>query len=197
MTRLSKIAMIAAGTIALSLMVTVPAFAKGKNGNKEFRGSNQQHSQSQGQHQGRGAKNSGNHGKSAATGHRNDRHAGSGNRHHNKQAKNHGNNYGENRHARTGHRNSFGQGHGNSHHVRPAHVAARVFGYALGAQIVHAGHNSGYGNGGYGNGGACHFVSKIEHGRHGYRVQVGGTMCYDDYGQPYIVQGSRYVIGRY
>jgi len=42
----------------------------------------------------------------------------------------------------------------------------------------------------------CHKVSK--HGYyHGRKAKIGGTMCYDRYGDPYIVQGSRYVIHYY
>lgn len=42
----------------------------------------------------------------------------------------------------------------------------------------------------------CRKVSK--HGYyHGREAKIGGTMCYDRYGEPYIVQGSRYVIHYY
>ena len=42
----------------------------------------------------------------------------------------------------------------------------------------------------------CHPTSKS--GYHdGYEGRVGGTMCYDDYGDAYIVPGSRYLIERY
>ena len=39
----------------------------------------------------------------------------------------------------------------------------------------------------------CHATSKVgfDHGR---RARIGGTMCYDTYGSPYIVRGSRYII---
>ena len=43
----------------------------------------------------------------------------------------------------------------------------------------------------------CHPVSKYGYDRYGYRIKIGGTMCYDDYGHAYVVPGSRYTIGRY
>ncbi len=43
----------------------------------------------------------------------------------------------------------------------------------------------------------CHPVSKHGYDRHGYPARIGGTMCYDHYGNPYVVSGSRYIIGRY
>ena len=45
----------------------------------------------------------------------------------------------------------------------------------------------------YGAGRGCHRTSKIGYW-HGYRARIGGTMCYDAYGYPYIVPGSRYLI---
>ncbi|MFQ5533200.1 MAG: hypothetical protein ACE5EM_00050 [Sphingomonadales bacterium] len=44
---------------------------------------------------------------------------------------------------------------------------------------------------------ACHPVSKPGYDHHGRRIRIGGTMCYDRHGEPYVVQGSRYIIGRY
>jgi len=42
----------------------------------------------------------------------------------------------------------------------------------------------------------CHKVYK--HGYyHGRKARIGGTQCYDSYGNPYIVQGSRYVVEYY
>ncbi len=48
---------------------------------------------------------------------------------------------------------------------------------------------------GYGR--ACHTVSKIGYGDYGRKAKIGGTMCYDSYGNSYIVKGSRYVIHYY
>ncbi len=39
----------------------------------------------------------------------------------------------------------------------------------------------------------CHRTSRIGYW-HGYRARIGGTVCYDAYGYPYIVPGSRYLI---
>lgn len=42
----------------------------------------------------------------------------------------------------------------------------------------------------------CHTVSKTEY-HHGRLARIGGTMCYDSYGNPYVVSGSRYVMHYY
>lgn len=39
---------------------------------------------------------------------------------------------------------------------------------------------------------ACHPVTKIVTDSRGYYQSLAGTMCYDNYGQSYIVPGSRY-----
>ena len=40
----------------------------------------------------------------------------------------------------------------------------------------------------------CHDVSKSTVDEYGQHQKVGGTMCYDSYGQGYVVSGSRYQI---
>ncbi len=40
----------------------------------------------------------------------------------------------------------------------------------------------------------CRATSKIGFDGYGRRARIGGTMCYDAYGTPYIVRGSRYII---
>ncbi len=44
---------------------------------------------------------------------------------------------------------------------------------------------------------SCHQVRRHGVDRHGYRVLFGGVMCYDAYGTPYVVAGSRTIIRRY
>ncbi len=44
---------------------------------------------------------------------------------------------------------------------------------------------------------SCHQVRRHGVDRHGYRVLFGGVMCYDAYGTPYVVDGSRTIIRRY
>ena len=39
---------------------------------------------------------------------------------------------------------------------------------------------------------ACHPVTKIVTDHYGRYQSIGGTMCYDNYGQGYVVTGSRY-----
>lgn len=46
------------------------------------------------------------------------------------------------------------------------------------------------------HGSGCHPVNKTEY-HHGRLARIGGTMCYDAYGSPYVVSGSRYVMHYY
>ncbi len=41
---------------------------------------------------------------------------------------------------------------------------------------------------------ACHPTEKIVHGHGGRRQLVRGVMCYDAYGTPYILRGSRHIV---
>jgi len=43
----------------------------------------------------------------------------------------------------------------------------------------------------------CHATSKAGFDDYGRRVRIGGTMCYNAYGTPYIVRGSRHIIHNY
>ena len=43
----------------------------------------------------------------------------------------------------------------------------------------------------------CHSVSKWAYDDYGQKLKIGGTMCYDAYGQAYVVPGSRYLIHQY
>ena len=43
----------------------------------------------------------------------------------------------------------------------------------------------------------CHTVSKTGYDGYGRKAKIGGTMCYDSYGNSYVVKGSRYVIHYY
>ncbi|MHA1599289.1 MAG: hypothetical protein ACTSW2_00570 [Alphaproteobacteria bacterium] len=43
----------------------------------------------------------------------------------------------------------------------------------------------------------CHATGKAGFDDYGRRVRIGGTMCYDAYGTPYIVKGSRHIIHNY
>ena len=40
----------------------------------------------------------------------------------------------------------------------------------------------------------CHAVSKWGYDNYGQKAKISGTMCYDVYGQGYVVPGSRYII---
>jgi len=41
---------------------------------------------------------------------------------------------------------------------------------------------------------SCRPVFKYTYDRYGRRTKTGGTMCYDAYGEGYVVPGSRYVV---
>ncbi len=43
----------------------------------------------------------------------------------------------------------------------------------------------------------CHQVRRHGFDRRGYRVLFGSVRCYDAYGRPYVVDGSRTIIRRY
>ena len=63
----------------------------------------------------------------------------------------------------------------------------------------HRGYYEGSRRGGYGRyeqRSDCHAVSKVGYW-HGHKALIGGTMCYDRYGNSYVVDGSRYLIRYY
>lgn len=107
---------------------------------------------------------------------------------------------------------------GGGHHDRHGHGAlhAAVAGLAVYSAVSHSrrhdGHRSGRhharldgrhhrrghrsGHSDYYRDDGCHKVYK--HGYyHGRKARIGGTQCYDSYGNPYIVRGSRYVVEYY
>jgi len=43
----------------------------------------------------------------------------------------------------------------------------------------------------------CHATSTMSYDDYGRRAVIGGVMCYDGYGSPYIVQGSRHIVRYY
>jgi len=81
----------------------------------------------------------------------------------------------------SGHRYGHRYGHRGGHHGGRHHSR-------------HDGHRGGHS--GYRSEGGCHKVSKRGY-YHGREARIGGTQCYDSYGNPYIVRGSRYVIEYY
>lgn len=81
------------------------------------------------------------------------------------------------------HKHGHGHGHAKHHRAkRHGHNDLRVQGFLGQLQA-----------GLYGNAGGCHKVSKIGY-RNRQKALIGGTACYDRYGNLYIVEGSRYVI---
>jgi len=90
---------------------------------------------------------------------------------------------------------SYGYGHdngayrhgGRGHHRQHRHRYSRAY----------ADNGYGYAGGYNSQRRACGPVSKMSYDDYGNRVRIGGTQCYDNYGKPYIVRGSRYIIDRY
>ncbi len=86
--------------------------------------------------------------------------------------------------ARSGYRsemsysNNRGRYHRNNNRSRRGHRGQR--------------YNTGYNNSGYN----CRKVEKDGYWQ-GKSALIGGTMCYDSYGQSYVVSGSRYLVRYY
>ena len=88
------------------------------------------------------------------------------------------------------HAHGHGHGHGNHHHgkrYRPRDAWVNGFRVEYGGFFgqLQEGLRAAYGG--------CHKVSKIGY-RNRQKALIGGTACYDRYGNLYIVDGSRYVI---
>ena len=78
--------------------------------------------------------------------------------------------------------------HGKRHHYRRDHYHAPRRHYSHRPAPRHHSYTR--------HGSGCHSVSKSGY-HHGRPAQIGGTMCYDAYGKPYVVSGSRYVMHYY
>lgn len=108
----------------------------------------------------------------------------------------HGDKHGHRRHHKRQdhrrHRKHGKQGKHGKHYQHNGYGAVGELLYTLGNFGRH-GSKRGYD---YGGGSACHNVSKDGYA-HGRNARIGGTMCYDRYGQGYVVPGSRYVIHYY
>ena len=128
------------------------------------------------------------------------------------------------RHGRSfrhGRRRGFGHGrrHGNTKFLLGLAFPFAYFAYGPyvryrhygGHGFYYGGHNTGHGViGGYSHGGSgshdlgrtrysagCRAVIKFGFDRFGRRAKIGGTMCFDRYGNPYILSHSRHVIHYY
>ncbi len=90
-------------------------------------------------------------------------------------------------------------------YVRYRHYGGQGFyygGYKYGPGVIGGYSYGGPGSYGLGPGrtrysAGCRAVSKIDHDRFGRWAKFGGTMCYDRYGNPYILSHSRHVIHYY
>lgn len=78
--------------------------------------------------------------------------------------------------------------HGHGHHGNGYNylLPGLILGYALS-------NNHNYSNSHSYSGRDCRKVHKYRYDSFGGKTKISGTMCYDDYGNPYVVPGSRYV----
>ncbi len=104
-----------------------------------------------------------------------------------------GGGYGGNQHG--SHRN-YSYSYAYRHRPRNyGHKTHHGYNSHYGSSHSYGGAHGGYvnrGHGGYYSGG-CKSVYKIDYWN-GHKARIGGTQCYDHYGNPYVVLGSRYVI---
>jgi len=81
------------------------------------------------------------------------------------------------------------------------HAYSVTYGLAAYGALRYPAHRTyrGYGVAAYRDDGyrSCRTVSKMGYDAYGNAARIGGTMCYDDYGQGYIVPGSRYIMEVY
>ena len=88
----------------------------------------------------------------------------------------------------------FGHGHGHGHyHGHYSHRYHRPRN-SLKSPLRYYRYDTGHGYH-HGSARSCHPVHKWVTDHYGRQSQIGGTMCYDAYGNGYVVPGSRYVIG--
>ena len=87
------------------------------------------------------------------------------------------------------HRHSHYDG-GKHHHYKKRHARKHRHKHRVKRHRGYGHFGKGYTRHSYG----CHPVSKVKW-HHGRKARFGGTMCYDAYGNGYVVPGSRYFIG--
>lgn len=95
------------------------------------------------------------------------------------------------------HQYRHGYRRGHNRDYRPTHRRAQRHGRHKHRKHRARRHAYGQGPMGYQTARPCHATSKAGFDDYGRRVRIGGTMCYDGYGTPYIVRGSRYIIHHY
>ncbi len=102
-------------------------------------------------------------------------------------------------HRRSGrHRGGFrhGRRHGNTKFLLGLAFPFAYFAYGPDVRYnYYGGHTHGHGHAGYSAG--CRAVIKYGFDRFGRRAKIGGTMCFDRYGNSYILSHSRHVIHYY
>ena len=98
-----------------------------------------------------------------------------------------------------GSRRDYRRGRSYDHRYRRGHAYNGGHAYNDGHAYDDGRQSGGYQSDGYQHSqsySSCQQVYK--HGYwHGRKAKIGGTQCYDRYGSPYIVQGSRYLIEYY
>ena len=101
----------------------------------------------------------------------------------------------------SGHYSHYGSRH--SHHRRTYSHRSYRHGSSAGRRhhkvyrknyVPRTGHYAGHQQYRHGASQGCHPVHKWVTDHHGKQTQIGGTKCYDAYGNGHVVPGSRYVI---
>lgn len=104
--------------------------------------------------------------------------------------------YGHHGYAYGHHGNHHGSSYSYGHGYRPRSYGHKShYGYGGRQGSSFGVYGSGYvnqGHSGYYSGG-CRSVYKVDYWN-GHKARIGGTQCYDHYGNPYVVPGSRYVV---
>ncbi len=86
----------------------------------------------------------------------------------------------------------YGGHHGGHHDNGYSYLLpGLILGYALSNNHHYSGNSYNY------SGRDCRKVHKYRYDSYGSKTRISGTMCYDDYGNQYVVPGSRYVDNDY
>jgi len=88
-------------------------------------------------------------------------------------------------------------GHYGGRHDKGRHRGYRTYGQHRRHDRRRRQHRYVHGFSSHSGQGGCHQVQKFIPDGYGGGTNVGGTMCYDHYGNGYVVPGSRFVIAHY
>ena len=112
-------------------------------------------------------------------------------------ATDYGYSYGSNSHHGHGKHHNYRHHYGNSRHYNSNHYRKHnnhsyYPSYSYGYSSNYSGNASNYSSGK-----DCRPTHKYQYDEHGNEIRINGTLCYNSYGNAYIVPGSRYVADSY